>query len=119
MSKSVQEVQRKKPTAIEYRKHNPVELDKRAIKRTVNDSARFKSGIRPLEFAKLYASANPIPPDVDPDDALNYWKKLDQDIGASDGQLTSYIIIKRYCCTVHARPISETELRQQFNVKNL
>jgi hypothetical protein len=119
MSTAGKPVLRKKPSPVEYPSHSPVKLNKNSIKKTENGGARFKWGLDPLEHAKLYVSAAQIPPDIDPDDALNYWKKLNYVVGASDGKTTEYIIIKRYCCTVHARPVTAEELRQNFKVKKI
>jgi len=103
-------------------KHQVVkDWDKKAIKGTKSGDAIFMPGL-PLtrdEMAMLYVDVNikTIPPDRDPDDVATYWIEMPYDVGASNGVVTRYILIKRDSNEVHARPISEHELRQNFKVK--
>jgi hypothetical protein len=108
--------------AVDYPSHpRKNSWSKHIINRTENGSAVFKPGTpyTPKQFADLYKSATPIPVNTNPDEVSKFWKKFDFKVGASDGKETKYILIKRNCCKLHARPISKQELRDNYKVKNL
>lgn len=108
-------------TPATYRKHRTKTWNRRTIRKTRSGDALFKPDLplTPDQFALLYLDEriNPIPADSDPDDVNRYWIKMDYVVGASNGRLTKYVLIKRDSGEVHARPVSLHELTHTFKVK--
>jgi hypothetical protein len=114
MSTTGQTTTRKTFNLVDYIRH-PVaaKWNKKVVDGTANGVAKFKPGLplTPLGFAALHEAAYPIGAPRNADDVYRLWARFSFVVGASNGQETKYILIKRDCCYVHARPITKAELR--------
>ncbi len=112
-----------KAKPADYRKHPVIKVwNRRTVERTRNDEAVFKPGLpkNPKQYAAMYDDkrvSHLITAGQALDDVALYWLKFDYVVGASRGQETQYILLKRDSGEVHARPISKHELRHTFKVQ--
>lgn len=99
--------------------------DKKVVQGTRNGGAVFMPGLplTPVQLAELYLEddINTIPAGADPDGpgVNRYWRNMGYDVGASNGKVTQFILIKRDSGEAHARPVTKQELRQVWKVKGI
>jgi hypothetical protein len=99
--------------------------DKKVVKRTENGPAVFMPGLplTPIQMAELYLEddIDTIPGGADPDGAgvNRYWRDMGYNVGASEGKVTQFILIKRDATEAHARPVTRSELQRVWKVSGL
>lgn len=118
-------IQGTRATPVEWPTHPAVKKwTPQVVNRTKNGPAVFMPGLlTPAQFAELYEEEdiNTIPVGADPDapGVNRYWRDMGYPVGASNGKVTQYILVKRDSDIVHARPVTKEELKQVWRVKGL